>query len=582
MTSALYNGTLVLELNPAQFSTLVLLQPPTMLVMEFFMSWCGHCQAFAPEYASAAATLRRNGWSTGSITVEEAGFVELAAMDCVNWGSTTCANWQVWSVPNIRLLSPWANNATSALAVLEHSSASTLLAALYPMLMDACAHAAASPSWNFACATLNASTASTWFDERVRNASSTGSLPPAAPLPPSPPPAAAPRVACDARPAPVEDLRASEGDLVSSVRFAFEHEVWRGSLPTTTLDPSVQAAFIALLRVLSRGLPTWGAFYGRLEGLVTSAVTSGGDGGGALTRNAWDSAMSRAAPLAPLGAAQTSWSPFCAGALRQYTCGLWATFHTLVLRAPSDAEALAVIDAMVGFVTSIFECADCRMHFLNMSRGGVAGLGPSAALTTREGAVRWLWSAHNTVNCRLGHGAFPSVASCPQCRTAVRPSGGSAVPAVTGADPSTWWRMDAVVASLRMTFNVTATGPTTARTPIPAPRVCCMAMTPSCLACAAGLTVDEWCARQRDGSQQQEGSVGTWPEGCASDAKPSGQVPAAGSSAARSDLTAALSTLGCLFLLAIVMSIAPRLRRRGQRREVLARQGAQLMPTQAA
>ena len=140
--------------------------------------------------------------------------------------------------------------------------------------------------------------------------------------------------------------------------------------------------------------------------------------------------------------------------------------------------------------------------------------------------------------------------------------------------------MDAVVASLRVTYNVSAVpGSGTAQPQIAAPRICCMAMTPSCLACAAGVSVDEWCNRQREGSTQQEGQASAWSEGCGRDAKPTSRVQAVKPSAAHSDLIATLSTLACLILMAAVLSMAPLLRRRGQRREVLARQGTQLMPT---
>ena len=74
------------------------------------------------------------------------GLVELAASDCGNWAQATCNDWGVHSVPNIRVLTPWAYTASNAAVITSHST-TALLEALYPTLVTSCAHAAAPTSW---------------------------------------------------------------------------------------------------------------------------------------------------------------------------------------------------------------------------------------------------------------------------------------------------------------------------------------------------------------------------------------------------------------------------------------------------
>ena len=427
-------------------------QPTSVIVWEFFMHWCGHCQAFAPQYAAAAALLHQNGWSAG--VAAGTGLVELAASDCGNWAQATCNDWGVHSVPNIRVLTPWAYTASNAAVITSHST-TALLEALYPTLVTSCAHAAAPTSWHVACATLTATTALTWYNINAMTSASSSTSPPRAPPSPPRPPAPPPPNACDARPPPDADvLVASEDDVVSSMDFAFRHEVWRGAAPDTVLATGVQLATIALVRVLAVGLPTWGPFYSVLRDEVEAELL----GSGNVTRSAWEACWQRASATVPRP--RPTWSPFCAGTFRQYTCGLWATFHALVARSSTDADGVAAISAMVRFVDHVFECAECRAHFLNMSSGITPGIGPSAAVQTRAEATVWLWHAHNLVDCRLGHGAFPSAAGCPQCRV-------STAPGATGVDPA-GWHIDAVAEHLARTYSLLPLRPPLAP-PIPPP-----------------------------------------------------------------------------------------------------------------
>jgi protein disulfide-isomerase A6 len=56
---ALYksNGPVV-ELTQSNFKKLVLDDPDTMWLVEFYAPWCGHCKQLAPSYELAAKHLK--------------------------------------------------------------------------------------------------------------------------------------------------------------------------------------------------------------------------------------------------------------------------------------------------------------------------------------------------------------------------------------------------------------------------------------------------------------------------------------------------------------------------------------------
>ncbi|XP_066268412.1 protein disulfide-isomerase A6-like [Branchiostoma lanceolatum] len=79
----------VIELTDANFEEKVLGSKDIWLV-EFFASWCGHCQRLAPEWAKAASELK--------------GKVHLAALDATVH-TVTAARYQVQGYPTIKLFS---------------------------------------------------------------------------------------------------------------------------------------------------------------------------------------------------------------------------------------------------------------------------------------------------------------------------------------------------------------------------------------------------------------------------------------------------------------------------------------------
>ncbi|XP_053380728.1 sulfhydryl oxidase 2-like isoform X2 [Mercenaria mercenaria] len=119
----------------------------------------------------------------------------------------------------------------------------------------------------------------------------------------------------------------------------------------------------------------------------------------------------------------------CAGSearFRGYPCGMWTLFHTLTVAAYQKGRAnpkdvpLDVLSAIQGYMKYFFGCQICVEHFLKM----VDFITPDDR--TPEGAVMWLWRAHNMANKRL-HGdqsedpkhpkiQFPSKKLCPECR----------------------------------------------------------------------------------------------------------------------------------------------------------------------
>ena len=59
----------VIDLNPGNFNEIV--NPESLMLVEFFAPWCGHCKALAPHYEEAATALKEKN-------------IKLAKVDCVD------------------------------------------------------------------------------------------------------------------------------------------------------------------------------------------------------------------------------------------------------------------------------------------------------------------------------------------------------------------------------------------------------------------------------------------------------------------------------------------------------------------
>ncbi|XP_037079821.1 sulfhydryl oxidase 2-like [Pollicipes pollicipes] len=106
---------------------------------------------------------------------------------------------------------------------------------------------------------------------------------------------------------------------------------------------------------------------------------------------------------------------------RGYPCGLWSLFHTLTVHAhQQDPAAASVLPAIHGYVKHFFSCAHCSQHFQEMAaHDGLFNV------TRADRAAVWLWTAHNKVNKRLAGDAtedprhpklqFPTRKQCQAC-----------------------------------------------------------------------------------------------------------------------------------------------------------------------
>ncbi|KAL7260371.1 hypothetical protein ACSBR1_006105 [Camellia fascicularis] len=116
---------------------------------------------------------------------------------------------------------------------------------------------------------------------------------------------------------------------------------------------------------------------------------------------------------------------FCRGSsndTRGFSCGLWVLLHSLSVRV-EDGESHIAFTAVCEFIHSFFICEECRQHFYEMCSS------VSTPFNKTRDFVLWLWSAHNKVNERLmkeesslGTGdpkfpkfIWPSKQLCPSC-----------------------------------------------------------------------------------------------------------------------------------------------------------------------
>ena len=116
----------------------------------------------------------------------------------------------------------------------------------------------------------------------------------------------------------------------------------------------------------------------------------------------------------------------CAGSEEHYRglpCGLWQLFHTVLTACVElrckEAMGMDPLDVIRRWVVNYFNCATCRRHFEEGSKGW------ATAPMSEEQQVLTLWRFHNVVNERLAgdatddprhrKGVFPSKTQCPHC-----------------------------------------------------------------------------------------------------------------------------------------------------------------------
>ena len=375
------------------------------VVVEFFAGWCGHCQSFAPVWKEAA----RHACAA-------APGLQFGAVDCVA-DYLLCQEMRISSFPTLRIFGPGFPAQGLPLPNCEHGcepsaqvihavlqtlsgapSASTvlpqeLLASSAPLLVERSAH--------HACSAAQSATAPPQL--AARGGLRPGQAPPAS-----------------------EEVPVPMADLCSAVLYGMQRE-----LLLQPLEPSSERrfAFDEWLRTLAALFP------GARNRAALATLVHQTAQLPQLDARTWSSMLqqsqqSRGALLpqgAPAGgiawAACRGWSDESRG----YPCGLWLLFHTLLAQA-DDAAAPRALRAVRGYVRHFFGCDECRRHFVAMA---ASSDDPLEGAKGADGAVLWLWRAHNRVNARLNQSGaaavqqlgllkqqFPSAARCPGCRAA--------------------------------------------------------------------------------------------------------------------------------------------------------------------
>ncbi len=67
--STLVSASDVIDLTPDNFDAIV--KPESLILVEFFAPWCGHCKALAPHYEEAATALKEKN-------------IKIAKVNCVD------------------------------------------------------------------------------------------------------------------------------------------------------------------------------------------------------------------------------------------------------------------------------------------------------------------------------------------------------------------------------------------------------------------------------------------------------------------------------------------------------------------
>lgn len=351
------------------------------VLMEFYASWCGHCQVFAPTYSKLAERLDH---SEGMFPYIVAG------VDCAKH-SSFCDAHGIDSFPTLKDFPLDHGSRSKPIALKGHGEDD-----VWDYLVEASKKASRE---------LNATVRKECVDARLRlqkmNKEDDVEV---------------------YRHIPKPDVVWLQ-DLRRALYQALVEDVLR-------VEPWTDSDLLQKLRsfteLAARAFPENTTRLRLTQSIVT--LSGPGEHGYGIDSQRWREAMRWLEPEPGdyLG---------CRGSMptrRGYTCGLWQVFHALLANekhaTPSGelgkgASPHSGLAAIHGWIEAFFGCAECRLHFLDMAS-------KTAWDEVREDgeASLWLWRAHNVVNKRL-EGAvnedpkrpktqFPPATLCPSCRRA--------------------------------------------------------------------------------------------------------------------------------------------------------------------
>lgn len=378
--------------------------PAEALLVEFFMPWCGHCQHFKPEYATAAAAI--------------ASRVATYAVDCTKEGRL-CESFGAKSFPTVMLGLP------SAFAARETDKLATFKGRRY-VAGEVVKWVDKELGTSFAKTGAGARAVDDEQRDDEKRLISRGRR--------------------DRVPAP------EDGDVTSGVKFANVADLERATVEmyaqmtseavfVSSLD--ARRAFVAFLSLASETHPLetcYRSLTNLLHRMDDLWPLHGKNATGQIRASLTLGVRVCGKPRGEDVTVVPRWVDCAASVegLRGYTCGVWMLLHAMSVRVPaSQLSNEDFIVAVRGWVEYFFPCAECREHFLGMIESAENGF--KEYETRADGAAMWLWRAHNVVNARLAEEEtaptesvptgsvlakhdpkhpkiqFPSHSACPSC-----------------------------------------------------------------------------------------------------------------------------------------------------------------------
>eukprot|EP01012_Entosiphon_sulcatum_P067783 TRINITY_DN97615_c0_g1_i1.p1 TRINITY_DN97615_c0_g1~~TRINITY_DN97615_c0_g1_i1.p1 ORF type:complete len:467 (+),score=49.61 TRINITY_DN97615_c0_g1_i1:31-1401(+) len=348
-----------------------------LVIAEYYSSWCGHCQNFAPTYSELA----RRAYAEDLPAI-------VSGLDCAKFPSA-CAERSVRLYPTLVLFYPGEDKPRN------FDSRQRTLEALLQSIRTWQAEASPGEKQVEACRDHRQRLLQ---GRTIKNVAAPGTRP-------------RPRVTV----APPTYSRDHLPDIIYALHLTLTTEV--------PLHPELRGTSLGALkgfvRALSLSLPTHELrrFFKTVDVWLQAR--------GLLTSQEWLDQWQKKWNFSTLWQ-DMRWHA-CIGSAPQYRgfpCGLWTAYHSVVVNAPANAKQNALF-AVIAYVRTFFTCQFCRDHFTALSADA------DSLVKTDAEAILWLWRAHNAVNLRLNNTGskstdplvpklqFPPMDLCSRCRSTV-------------------------------------------------------------------------------------------------------------------------------------------------------------------